>query len=439
MPFAVIALFLYLHCWGEAERHRYEARVEALRAAGQPVRYEDLETPPVPDAENGAKAFAEAARMLIQRKGTEPFSFLSPYELDPSVLEAMPAEEREGRRAYLRSLKPYFDLLAEASRRPRWRLEHDWKKGSLVSPSFDWLRDAPYYLRWSVALDPEDRGRAECAAEAALLAIGLGERCRIPFAIGDSATRIMTSLDPATLLRTACGSPSISRPPHPGFDAVTFRRLADRGLAKATPVKGPSRAAFAQERVWTLWAVEAFRAGEKTDFDEYLPLKGKLLKSRVYRPFLYRDANRALDLFEEAIALAETSPEEAMLVAERLKTKYATKDPNRFLTGGALWSLTRTFEWYAKCVAVQRLTRVVMALLEYRQKKGAWPETVDALGEMPLDPYSGQPFRYEHLEGCYARIRAAREIVNRKTGRRIDEWEEWESLESDNLAWTFKD
>lgn len=435
MLIRALALVLFFHFWGEAEQHRFDKRVEALRAAGQPVRYEDLETPPVPDAENGAKAFAEAAQMLVQREKTEPFSFLSGY-VAPSRLETMPAEEREGRRAYLKSLKPYFDLLAEASRRPRWHMDHECKKGSTGSASFDWLMAASTYLRWEVALDPEDKGRTKCAAEATLLVIDLGERCRVPFAIGDRASRV-TSEYPAIFLRTACGWPSILQPPHPEFDAATFRRLVDARLAKGTSAKGPSRAAFAHERVWTLWAVETFRAGEKTDID--LPLKGKLLKSRVFRPFLYRDANRALDLFDEAITLAETSPEEALRVAERLKAKYVTKDPTCFLTPRALWSLTGTFEYYAKSVAVQRLTRVVMALLEYRQQKGAWPESLDVLGEMPLDPYSGKPFVYEHRETCDARVRAAKEILDPETGKRIDEWEEWEHLESDDLAWIFKD
>jgi hypothetical protein len=433
----VIGLLLLVHWWGGPQRDAYEARVAALRAKGEPVRYEDLETPRVLDGDNGAQALAKASRILANRAGTEPF----PFEFgapDPVALEAAP-EEREGRRAYLKSLKAYFDLLAEAAGRPRWHVDHEWAKGPEHRlPELGWLHEAGSYLHWTAALDPEDKGRAECAAGAALLCMDLGERCRPPFVLGDLVSRVMTSAYPARLLRTACGSPSISRPPHPGFDAAVFRRIVDARLAKATDAKGPTRTRFADERVFTLWAVDAFRRGGRTAIDEYLPLNGALLKSPAWRPFLYRDANRTLDLFEEAMALAATSPEEALLVARRLGRKHATKDPTCFLTQQALISVTRAFERHGQGVAVQRLMRVVMALLDYRQRKGAWPDTLDALGEMPKDPYGGKPFVYERLEGCYARIRAAKEIVDR-SGKRLGEGQEWESLELDELAWTFRE
>jgi hypothetical protein len=87
--------------------------------------------------------------------------------------------------------------------------------------------------------------------------------------------------------------------------------------------------------------------------------------------------------------------------------------------------IPRFFEIYAKSVAIRRLTRVVMALLEHRQREGAWPESLAALGELPTDPYSVKPFVYERGErGCT--VRAAKEGTP-------------EDLEDDNLLWTLED
>jgi len=73
--------------------------------------------------------------------------------------------------------------------------------------------------------------------------------------------------------------------------------------------------------------------------------------------------------------------------------------------------------------------RVAMALLEYRQREGKWPESLAALGDMPLDPYSGNPFVYERTESG-ARVRAAKEVKGK------DPWKVLE--EEDDLAWTFE-
>lgn len=423
MQGAVVLFVLLVHWLGDPVlRQAYEARIAALRKAGQPVRYEDLETPRVPDEENAAVVFAEAHRILKKREESEHPSY---YEFRESTTP----EERQEMRAYLESLKPYFDLLMQVPKRPRWYLEHEWKKGPDVRlDELPMFLEATSHLVWRTELDDRENGRTRRAAEAAVLVIDLGERCRMPMVLGDLVFQAASSFHPARVLRAA------SR--QPGFDAAEFRRIVDPRLARAMPATGPSSQALTQERVIVFRAIETLRAGRR-DMDGYLPLKGMVHRSPMWRPFLYCDANRALAVFAEAIALADKPPEEALRSAARLRPKCPTEDPRYLVTALTAVLLPRYFEGYVRTVAVQRLTRVVMALLEYRQQKGAWPESLDVLGEMPLDPYSGKPFVYEHLEGCYARIRAAREV--RKTGKRIGEWEEWETLESDNLAWIFKE
>jgi hypothetical protein len=418
MPFAAAAFLLFIHYWGEAERHWLDERVAALRAAGQPVRYEDLETPRVPDEANAAVVLDEAQRMLKKREESEHPSY---YELR----EETSPEERDRMRAYLGSLKPYFDKLSEVPERPLWYVEHEWKKGPGCGfAELGWLQDASCHLLWRTQLDAQDAGRTRRAADAAVLAISLGERFRMPMMIGHLVGQTATIHYPALLLRTALREP--------GFDAAEFRRIVDPRIARAFPGSGPSRETLAQERVIVLWALETLRSGGR-DVDEYLPLKGLLHRNPAWRPLLYRDASRALDLFEEAIALAEKPAEEARRSAARLGRRCSTEDqdPRYQIASMTAGVLPRYFESYARCAAAQRLTRVAMALLEYRQRQREWPLTLAALGDLPLDPYTGEPFVYERTDAG-ARVRAAREVPGAE-----DAAQEWEALEEDGLAWTF--
>lgn len=407
-----IGLLLLVHWLGEPLRHAYEARVEALRAAGQPARHEDLATPRVSDEENAAVLLAEATAFLRQRESPHPY--LDPAEAGPEQIEEM--------RAYLESLKPYFEMLAEVPKRPRWHVDREWAKGP--EARFDeiwWLQEAMHHLSLRVDLDADEKGRTRRAAEAAVLALDLGERCRIPMVIGHLVSETVICY-PARFLRGA------SR--QQGFDAAEFRRIVDPRLARA-PGTGPLAEALGQERVVVLWTVDALRSGRKTILDDYLPMKGVLHRSPGWRLLLYRDANRALDLFEEAIELAGKPSEEVLRDATLLRERCATKDPTCLVTQLTAAVLPRLLEVHVKRVATQRLTRVVMALLEHRQTKGAWPHGLDAMGEMPLDPFSGLPFLYERTD-TGVRIRAAKRV-------RAQEGADWEPLEEENLAWTFDD
>jgi hypothetical protein len=64
--------------------------------------------------------------------------------------------------------------------------------------------------------------------------------------------------------------------------------------------------------------------------------------------------------------------------------------------------------------ATMRLARVGLALLEFRQEYGRWPDSLAELaprfaGSVPLDPYAQEPFRYERV-GDGTRIEAAAPI-----------------------------
>ena len=389
--------------YGGSSREQYEARVAALRAAGQPTRLEDLATPPIPDEENGAKLLEQAHRVLEDRRRAPGSADDLLYKQERS------AEENAAIATYLDSLKPYFDMLAQVPQRPGWRLELDWKAGiNMRVDLYAQLSDARQYVVARVETDPLEAGRTERAAHAAVLMLALGAKCRGPFLIGHLVAESVTS-DVEEILRTALR--------RPGFDAALFRRIVDPPLARSIPERWPLRSVFAQERAFLISAVEAIRAGAP------YPDQGEERTISFFRlPRLYQGANRELDVVEKAIERSDATAEDAIAAAKELDAGPGSNDP-WFGVPGKVYS--RTFLVFADNVASRRLMRIAMALLEHRQRNGAWPESLAELGEMPMDPYSRAPFRYERTEGG-CKVRAAKDDAP-------------EELEERFLAWTLRD
>jgi hypothetical protein len=395
---AGVGWYLYGGPW----REQYEARVAALRAEGQPTRFEDLAPPPIPDEENGAKLLEEAHRILEERRR-------APGSADDLLYKDRSAEEKAALAAYLESLKPYFDLLAQVPQRPGWRPDLDWNAGinNLVD-LYAQLSDAHHHVVARAEVDPEETGRTERAAHAAVLMLALGAKCRGPFLIGHLVSESVAS-DAEEILRAAMRQPR--------FDAALFRRIVDPPLARSTSERWPLKSVFAQERVFGIAAVEAARAGAP-----YLSRGKERTVSFLELPALYREATRFLDVIEKAIAHGDATPEGAIIVARDLASESHAHSP---ILGDVSGIYSRTFLLFADNIASRRLTRVAMALLEHRQREGAWPESLAELGEMPMDPHGGGPFRYERTEGG-CRVRAAKDDAP-------------DDLEEDFLAWTLRD
>ncbi|MFI5402039.1 MAG: hypothetical protein ACHQ1G_03810, partial [Planctomycetota bacterium] len=300
-------------------------------------------------------------------------------------------------------------LLRRVPERSGWRLDLDWKAGIEIRVDlYVQLSDARQWIVARVESDSVGDGRTERAAEAAVLLLALGAKCRGPYLIGYLVTASLAS-DTEEILRIAMR--------RPGFDAAAFRRIVDPVLAGAIQERGPPRLVIEQERTFMIGAVEAIAAGTPP------PKLGKSRPISFLRlPDLYREAIHNLDVAEKAIARADTTPEGALGAAKELSPVLRADDP---IFGDAAVFYSRAFRNFADRVADLRLTRVAMALLEHRQRKGAWPLSLVALGEMPLDPYSGGPFLYERTEGG-CRVHAADDRAP-------------DDLEEERLGWTFRD
>ena len=404
----VVALMLAVQLALGGYESEFEERLDAIRQAGEPLHFADLASPPLPDEQNAAILFAEAAAWLDGRDDW------CPCGLDAE--DSLPRTEEERRRcnAYLEALEPYYELLQRVPTRPGWSVPH--RGGDEVSnqPQASWMFSAANYLRHRVELDPRVEGRTGRAAEAALLLLDLGDRWRIPMPIGYLMD--LTTRSHAGWILQAIQA-------KPGFDAGLFRRLMDTRLAAAEPKAGPPARILREERLFGLSAVRRWLAGQRVHFNSK-KWDRRLRHTWIGRPFVYRDAVRYLDVIDAAIPLCDRTPEEAVGIAAELEGKIDSTD---VLTRQMQEHLPKMFTWHTRAAASIRLTRVVMALLEYRQRHDAWPETLQALGPLPLDPFTGQSFVYER-RAAGARIHAAR-----------DARQDWEALECDGLAWSWEE
>ncbi len=63
----VVALMLTVQLALGGYESEFDARLDAIRQAGEPLHFADLASPPLPDEENAAILFAEAAAWLDGR------------------------------------------------------------------------------------------------------------------------------------------------------------------------------------------------------------------------------------------------------------------------------------------------------------------------------------------------------------------------------------
>jgi hypothetical protein len=423
----VVAVLVAAHiAWTYLEKREFERRIADLRAANQPIYTTDLATVPIPDEQNAAALLEQAAAWLEENRDTSRDQNLS-FAFQPGAMEHWEEFEGEKITAYLEKLAPYYAMLDEIPKRPGWWLDLRWEDGPAVHVrAVGWVMEALEYVRYRVAFDPVEAGRTERAARAAVFLLDLADRCKLPFSIGHFTVESVRDSD--EILRLA--------EKQPGFDARLFRKMVDPRLARTLGQRGPPTTPLRQDRTIALWILRSWLADDSIEIPNVADWDDRIERSVLWRPMLYRDACRTLEKFERVIACCGARPEDAYATGLRLWEEREETSVN--------WSLTRRtslvhddlFLEYAASTARRRLTRVAMALLEYRQTRGDWPQDLTLLGKMPLDPYTEAPFLYER-RGRGARIRPVRSGGDDDDG--VDEENLWQLLVWDHLAWSWEE
>ena len=402
--------------WTYVEKSGFQARMERVRQAGDPIYLTDLAMRPVPDERNAAKLLEEAAAWLEARRDRDDeYGDALLFQSKRAREEDWTEDEWNHLYRYLDSLKPYYAMIEQVPQRPEWSVDiaPDDPISSAFRP-FPWAQEVVEYTLYRVQFDRVEKGRTERAARAAVFLLDFADRCKLPLFYGHLVSHTNTN-QTGVILRIASE--------RPGFDARLFRQIVEPRLAAAIAPTGPPVEVVHALRAEALRWMRAWLAGETADVSP----SDHVWRNVFWRPLLYRDGSRMLDLHARVIPSCGVSPEEAWPIGERLRNEYGG--------GVKLYPvLTRThgatcggaFRQFTISTATRRLTCVVMAILEYKQTAGVWPASLDVLGDLPLDPFTARPLVYER----------------RADGARIHvSWpgKDWETLVVDDLAWSFQE
>jgi len=345
----LVVCFFLARLWRTDEaRRKFEARVQALRDAGEPTEARELERPFVPPERNANYQLMQA-HAWYQARDSRP-RVRSRHLIDGNL---DPAEE-EKVRTFLTTLGPYLEQLERTVRCDGAYAERNWSDGPhrVDIPEFAAMTNAAEILAMLAFVDPAT------AAQHATLMLRLAERVHLPFMLGDLLAGAYTTYA-VKIFKAAAAAPS--------FDARAFREAVDPLIARALGAWGPDRQRLRAERTLLIWV------GRHPDaMAQYLAEEDPPLNPAA----VYDDLHMKLDAIDAAIDASDVTPREA-------------------LSSKSEWAIVENwFHQHGMQAARLRLFRVAMALAEHRQEQGSWPAGLAGLGPLPQDPVTGGSFAY---------------------------------------------
>jgi hypothetical protein len=362
-------------------------------------RLKDIEAAraPVSDAENGALCVVAAAKHLPKDwpsqefddafKGLEPPELLSPdqfallrtglMEVDPALQEARKLAGRSAGRHRITYLRNIFGILLPGQGEV-WRisrlLEYEAMRQSQVGDMKGALTSCRAALNAARSIGDEPAivsqliriARVVAACQAIERTLAQGEPGP------DDPERMQQALEeeeelfPGLLIMTR-GERALT---HEMFDAL------ESGDVRLSQLAGDDRTPPTWQEKYLGWIMrDNFRA--------------------EHPPFL--------SLMNRWIEVAQLPSEEQAAAERQLAADVDNTPREAILTRILLPAFRNINEAFRRKQANIRCTTAALAAERYRRKHGAWPEslaklaTAKLLAAVPLDPYEGEPLRYQRL------------------------------------------
>ncbi|MEM8884374.1 MAG: hypothetical protein AAGD14_09910 [Planctomycetota bacterium] len=397
-PLGLLVFLVVGHTvWTLVWRHRYESRLEALRAAGERLEVSEFVPEPASDHRNAAVPFAEAERWYDEYLGT--------FEDDLEQLESLErwakgrsdskVEEQRARvQDALARGDPYVALLKQTVARPDWREPLDWGAGiDMRSKTGPRLRKAMEFMVQRIVRAPRVE---EQQVEELQLIIRLALHVDSPGILG-------LFLNWAAHEEALDALQGMSRLPEFEARAVWDRVAAD---LDPSPLVERLPRAVTLERAFGVEVTRHLLDGR--NLLEYIDsiLDDVPGRSRAdgwwswpYAALLYRDGVAQLDLFEMWLAHLPTEP----WVDFPMPEEWQHRDlmPRDQIIWALFTPMPRlSIERRRQYLARMRIARVGLALHVIRQRTGAWPASLEAVDPMLLpedriDPYTGERFLWD--------------------------------------------
>ena len=361
-------------------------QVEAIRAAGQPVTYEELEAarPQVPDDENGALLLQSLADRLDgaeeRHRNNRELPGIGRGEF-PRLGEPYPAELMAALDACLADEADLIDAIDGIRDRARGRLPSEIVSLQEQLPRYSPVRNATR-LKMLDAVGKVRDGRLDAAALDSIIIMNIagsvaGEPLLIGALLGAASDGQAGDLVERVLAAGECR----------GETLIEVGRAMDEAL-----VSRSMTAAMWGERVYAYELIVTGRA-KLTEQEPFL-----VGRSWYTRGWGRWELAKALSVMAP-LAKPQTSVMKLIASAKAYDSAIEALPKYRLLSRALLPALTRAFELHGRRVAELRCAIVGLAVERYRLKYGNWPETLarlvpDFLPELPVDPFDEQPLRY---------------------------------------------
>lgn len=374
--------------WEVALRREYEARLDALRARGEPVFMADLAAPPVPDDRNAAPLLLEARRRF-DVLGTDPALRFAGDDLDDWTAEQWSEVE-----AWVEAARPFGEVLDRALDRPECRFDLRWEDGpAMVVEMIPIAQHATLYLDYRAQVEAR-RGDAEAAVRSLARIHDLASHIRADSSICVLVRWTVEGVAADTLRRVAEG---------PGFSAARAQAVLGPRFRDAEGT-GLYLQALRAARTVALWTTRRWLDGanplETWGYDRD-PAPDFLLNHRPLKALACPDAVACLDMLDEAAALDGERWPAAYDRAEHLRRRAQAMGEFHMVTSLIAPVPPALVKARFRHAAKLRLARVGLALLAGEER---WPARLPE--GLPLDPFTDEPFRYERTASG-VRIEAA--------------------------------
>ncbi len=376
-----------------AGRSALQRQIDALRAVGYPVTFEELEAarPIIPDEENSAIILEALDVQLQALKKAQASNRLLPLLSNTKLPAPGDAYPREMLIAVRAVLEESTDLLAELSPigdLPRGRLSIFVDHWNAILPTFlSSIRTAVKLIALD-AIDRTSRGELEPAMDDAALILNVA---------GSSAE------DPnvlAMLVSISCealAEQAMERVLTVGVvKDETLARLGER-IQSVLELRSPTPA-WHGDRLGIVYMIRKFASGNPNAFTPVpgLPAFGSAFK--VFRGWRYLEEAKAMALLAP-LCESGLSCRELIARGHQLDQDVQALSKRHFLLRTLMPSLSRATVLYARRTADLRTAMVALAAERYRLRHGDWPAELsllvpEFLDELPVDPFDDQPLRY---------------------------------------------
>lgn len=391
--------------WGYEAQRRFDQRITAYRAAGQPVILEEFRPPAVPEDENAAPLWRQAAISVIPQVG--------PHHLDSFTSSAYAAAYPAALDALIAQNQAALQLAEEAAAKPRadWGVAYASPVLSMRLPSLAGQRSVAKLLAVAVRQANRRQDHALAVARVHQLLEAAQDVDGAPPTLISHLVRV--ALEALTINAIQDVVPTLEvhaddSPSAAAADRAAVEHLAHRLLDAEEYSRGMQQALFF-ERMMQADTVQClfdgtFTVGALTGRRGPIGAAAMNSVASPIFPLLRLDAVYMLDWTTRYAAAAAT---DVWPQAQRIMPSNPTFG-SRYdrlvrhpLSSFLLPSLSRTVELHLRGLAQRRMAGLALALRLYQLDYGDFPETLDLLvpeyiPTIPPDPFraDGGPFGY---------------------------------------------